>query len=63
MGSLTQYIKINHQDNIIINRLMPISVRSKIRDITFVFKKLVTMPTQVVNENGHLLRFFKCIKP
>ena len=34
VGSLTQYIKINHQDNIIINRLVPISIRSKIQDIT-----------------------------
>ena len=34
MGSSTRYIKIKHQDNIIINRLMPISVRCKIRDIT-----------------------------
>ena len=30
----TKYIKIKHQDNIIINRFMPISVRSKIHDIT-----------------------------
>ena len=36
VGSSTQYIKIKHQDNIIINRLMPLSVRSKIQDITFV---------------------------
>ena len=32
--SLTQYIKIKYQGNIIINALMPISVRSKIQDIT-----------------------------
>ena len=36
MGSLAQLIKIKHQDNIIINRVMPISVRSKIQDITYI---------------------------
>ena len=34
VGSWTQYIKIKYQDNIIINKLMPISVRLEIRDIT-----------------------------
>ena len=33
VGSLTKYIKIKHQDNIIINKLMPTGVRSKIWDI------------------------------
>ena len=36
VGSSTQYIKINYQDNIIINRPMSRSVRSKIRDITMI---------------------------
>ena len=37
MWSSTQYIKLKHQGNIIINGLMPISVRSKIWDITSTF--------------------------
>ena len=41
VGSLTQYINIKHQDNIIINRLMPISLRSKIWYITFIINSIL----------------------
>ena len=47
MGSLTQYIK--HQDNIIINTIISISVKPKIQDITPPFLCNCYTPTKKPN--------------
>ena len=51
MWSLNQYIKIKHQGNIIINGLMPISVRSEMQDITSLLAYNNTVPGVLGTQN------------
>ena len=51
MGSSNQYINIKYQVNIIINRLIPISVSSKIQDITSLPTYNNTIPSVLGTRN------------
>ena len=57
-GSLTWYIKIKHQNNIIINKLMSINIMSKIQDITMVvFMCICALEGQLGEEISIVLAF------